>query len=67
MIHHLETDTNRIWQRGFGVFGVSHSAVEIEYRYIRDQKQHHRKRTFESEYVKYMELHGFEDVKLVDD
>ncbi len=56
-----------IWQRGFGVFGVSHSAVEIVYRYIRDQKRHHQKRTFESEYVKYMELHGFEDVKMVDD
>jgi putative transposase len=46
----------------FGVFGVSHSAVENVYRYIRDQKQHHQKWTFESEYVKYMELHGFEDV-----
>ena len=67
MIHHLETDTNRIWQRGFGMIGVSHSAVEIVYRYIRDQKQHHQKRTFESEYIKYMELHGFEDVKLGDD
>ena len=49
------------------MIGVSHSAVEIVYRYIRDQKQHHRKRTFESEYVKYMELHGFENVKIVDD
>ena len=53
-----------IWQRGFGVFGVSHSAVENVYRYIHNQKQHHQKRTFESEYIKFMELHGFEDVKL---
>jgi hypothetical protein len=51
-----------IWQRGFGVYGVSHSGVENVYRYIRNQKQHHQKRTFESEYIKFMELHGFEDV-----
>jgi len=53
-----------IWQRGFGVFGVSHSTVDNVYYYIRNQKQHHLKRTFESEYLKFMELHGFENVEL---
>ena len=53
-----------IWQRGFGVFGVSHSSVDKVYYYILNQKQHHQKRTFESEYIKYMELHGFENVEL---
>jgi len=52
------------WQRGFGAFGVSHSAVDNVYGYIRDQKQHHKKRSFESEYIKFMELHGFENVKM---
>jgi REP element-mobilizing transposase RayT len=47
-----------IWQRGFGVFGVSHSAVDNVYYYIRNQKQHHKKRTFDNEYIKFMELHG---------
>ena len=56
-----------IWQRGFGVFGVSHSAVDNVYHYIRNQKQHHQKRSFETEYIKFMELHGFEDVKLDDE
>jgi putative transposase len=56
-----------IWQRGFGVFGVSHSAVDNVYRYIRDQKQHHQKRSFETEYIKFMELHGFNDVKFDDE
>lgn len=50
------------WQRGFGAFGVSHSVVDNVYGYIRDQKQHHQKRSFESEYIKFMELHGFENV-----
>jgi putative transposase len=53
-----------IWQRGFGVFGVSHSTVDNVYYYIRNQKQHHLKRTFESEYLKFKELHGFENVEL---
>ena len=52
------------WQRGFGAFGVSHSAVDNVYGYIRNQKQHHKKRSFESEYIKFMELHGFENVKM---
>ncbi len=56
-----------IWQRGFGVFGVSHSAVDNICRYIRDPKQHHQKRTFKTEYIKFMELHGFNDIKLCDD
>ena len=55
------------WQRGFGAFGVSHSAVDNVYRYIRDQKQHHQKRTLESEYIKFMEIHLFHDVKLYDE
>ncbi len=53
-----------IWQRGFGVFGVSHSAVDNVYYYIRNQKHHHEKRTIENEYIKFMEIHGFDDVKL---
>lgn len=56
-----------IWQRGFGVFGVSHSAVDNVYFYIRNQKQHHQKRTFETEYLKFMGLHGFDNVKLDDE
>jgi putative transposase len=56
-----------IWQRGFGVFGVSYSAVDHVYYYIRNQKKHHQKRTFENEYIKFMKLHGFDVVKLVNE
>lgn len=56
-----------IWQRGFGVFGVSHSAVDNVYYFIQNQKQHHQKQTFETEYIKFMELHGFQGVKLNDE
>ena len=67
------------------MFGVSYSAVDNVYYYIRKQKQHpfaslctfakasaqakatrkqDKKRTFENEYIKFMGLNGFYDVKL---
>jgi putative transposase len=37
------------WQDGFAAFTVSESQVEIIRRYIRNQKQHHRRLTFQEE------------------
>ena len=54
-----------VWQREFGEFGVSHSAVDNVYRFISDQKQHHQKQTFEMEFIKFMEIYEFEDVTMV--
>ena len=56
-----------VWQREFGIFDVSHSDVDNVYRFISDQKQHHHKKTFEMEYIKFIELHWFNDVKLCDE
>lgn len=39
------------WQEGYGAFSVSPSQIEIVKRYIRDQEEHHRKRSFEQEFV----------------
>ncbi len=44
------TEEKLIWQRGFGVFGVSHSAVDKVYEYIRFQKEHHREQNSVTEY-----------------
>ena len=49
---------NFAWQRGFGVFGVSASNVEAVVRYIRTQERHHRKMTFEQEFIALLEKHG---------
>jgi len=38
------------WQRGYGVFSVSERAVEIVKSYIKNQSQHHIKKTFKEEY-----------------
>jgi putative transposase len=39
------------WQEGYGAFSVSPSQVEVVQKYIRNQEAHHRKRTFEEEFL----------------
>ena len=34
------------WQEGFGAFSISVSGVEDTIRYIRNQEEHHRRRSF---------------------
>ena len=38
------------WQRGYGAFSIGQSQVAEVSRYIRDQKEHHRKQDFQDEY-----------------
>lgn len=45
------------WQSGYGVFSVSQSAVETVRRYIRNQRQHHRGKSFMDEYRAMLEKH----------
>jgi putative transposase len=46
------------WQRGYAAFSVSQSRIPHVARYIERQKEHHRKVSFEEEYVKLLESHG---------
>ena len=46
------------WQTGFGVFGVSASNQDAVIRYIRCQEAHHRKMTFEEEFLALLKKHG---------
>jgi putative transposase len=46
------------WQRGYGAFTVSHSAVPRVRRYIAEQEAHHRKMTFQEEFVQLLDRHG---------
>ena len=56
------------WQEGYGGFSVSKSAVDDVVRYIRDQEEHHRERTFEEEYLAFLDRYGVEyDLKYVFD
>jgi putative transposase len=48
------------WQAGYGAFGVSKSNTASVVKYIKNQEQHHRKMTFEQEFVALLEKHGIE-------
>ncbi|WP_162006725.1 IS200/IS605 family transposase [Roseimaritima sediminicola] len=46
------------WQKGYGVFSVSESGKDAVIKYIMNQREHHRKQSFESEYLQLLRLHG---------
>lgn len=48
------------WQAGYGAFSVSQSRVSDVRRYIADQKQHHKKTTFQDEFRMLCKKHGLE-------
>jgi putative transposase len=39
------------WQEGYGVFSYAQSQVDQVYQYILNQEEHHKRRTFQEEYV----------------
>ena len=59
------------WQEGYGAFSYSHSQIDNVVKYIMNQDQHHRKKTFQDEYiellkrfnVQYNEKYILKDVK----
>ena len=54
------------WQTGYGAFSVSRSNVPAVANYIETQEAHHRKRTFEQEFVELLVRHGIDyDSKFV--
>jgi REP element-mobilizing transposase RayT len=48
------------WQEGYGAFSVSASQVPKTISYINNQKEHHRKKTFQEEFLELLEKHGIE-------
>ena len=48
------------WQEGYGAFSVSVSTVEKTIRYIENQEEHHRRKTFKEEYVEFLKKNGIE-------
>jgi len=43
------------WQEGFGAFSYSHSQIPAVANYIRDQVEHHKRKTFRQEYVQFLQ------------
>lgn len=48
------------WQDGYGAFTVSKSSLSEVVRYIQNQREHHRQRTFQEEYVEFLQKHRVE-------
>jgi len=48
------------WQDGYGAFTVCPQHVEGVRQYILNQKEHHRRKTFQEEYLKLLKEHGIE-------
>ena len=48
------------WQEGYGSFGVSESNLGRVAQYIRNQKIHHKRMTFEDEFLALLKKHKIE-------
>jgi putative transposase len=48
------------WGRGYGAFSVSESNVDAVAKYIANQEEHHRARTFRDELKEFIERHGLQ-------
>jgi REP element-mobilizing transposase RayT len=48
------------WQEGYGAFTVSESNRESVIRYIQNQEDHHRRMSFQEEFLALLEKHGVE-------
>jgi REP element-mobilizing transposase RayT len=48
------------WQGGYAGYSVSHSRVEAVKKYIMNQKEHHKKQTFQDEYIQFLKENDVE-------
>jgi putative transposase len=49
---------NFAWQQGYGAFTVGISQKADTIAYIRSQPEHHRKRSFEDEFIAFLKKHN---------
>jgi putative transposase len=53
-----EHDRRFSWQEAYGAFGVSESGRNSVIEYIENQAEHHKRRSFEEEYVALLKKHN---------
>ena len=46
------------WQEGYGAFSVNVSLLEDTVHYIENQAEHHKRKTFQEEYIEFLKRHG---------
>lgn len=54
--HHKDFE----WQEGYGAFSVGISQVPDTKAYIANQREHHRTKSFQEEFIAFLEKHGIE-------
>jgi len=55
------------WQEGYGAFSIGISALDATVRYISDQVEPHRKKSFRDEFVAMLRRHGLDyDERMLD-
>jgi REP element-mobilizing transposase RayT len=47
-----------VWQDGYGAFTVSASKIGVVKKYIENQEEHHRVKTFQEEYLEFLRESG---------
>lgn len=55
-----EAYKNFYWQDGYGAFSVNPSEIETVTAYIKNQKEHHSKKTFQDEYRAFLKKYNVE-------
>jgi putative transposase len=58
-------DDKFAWQTGYAAYSVSESVVEKVYEYIKNQKSHHQKKTFQQEHEEFVKLYNLETKPMV--
>ena len=48
------------WQDGYGAFSVSKSKIPSLIKYIQNQEEHHKRKTFQDEVLELLKLHDIE-------
>ena len=59
-LHEVWGLTEFEWQEGYGAFTIGVSQVDVTVAYIAGQREHHRKRDFQAEFVAILKQHGIE-------
>ena len=55
-----ESYSNFYWQKGYGIFSINPSQVDVVARYIQNQEHHHQHMSFKEEFIKFLKKYNIE-------
>lgn len=48
------------WQEGYGAFSIGVSGIDATTEYIQNQEKHHRKKSFQEEFLSFLNKHAID-------